>query len=80
MLAHFKYKKGFGELTKKLKILGKFNKNKIPELRNSTILVLLNKDKIFELRNSKMLFLLKILSYEEVTMTSQFDLTQFVTS
>ena len=40
---------------------------------------LLNKDKMSELRDLKMLFLLKILSYEKLTMTSQFDLTQFVT-
>ena len=61
-----------------------FLKNKIPELHNLEFLiklmktgndsVLLKKDKISELRN-RVLFSLKIPNYEELAMTSQFDLT-----
>ena len=61
-----------------------FLKNKIQELHNLEFLiklmktgndsVLLKKDKISELRN-RVLFSLKISNYEELAMTSQFDLT-----
>ena len=54
-----------------------FNETKIPELRNSGILVLLSKDKISGLSNSEILFSSKIPSYEKLAMRSKFDLTWF---
>ena len=42
--------------------------------------MLLNKDKISGLRNSEILFLLDIPSYEKLAMSSQLDLTRFLTS
>ena len=39
--------------------------------------MLLNKDKVFKFWNSKTLFSLKIPSYENLAMTSQFDVCQF---
>ena len=60
-----------------------FLKNKILELHNLEFLIklmkigndiVIKKDKISELRN-RVLFSLKIPNYEELAMTSQFDLT-----
>ena len=74
--AHFEYKivsgnldktKKFWEISTKIKFLSCITQH------------LLSKDKTSKLYNLKMLFLLKILSYENLNMTSQFDLTQLVT-
>ena len=58
-------------------LLGVFNETKIPQLHNYGILELLRKDKTSQLCDSEILSSVKIPSYENLAMTSQFDLTQF---